>query len=521
MGRSLAGCIALFAAVPTGAAATEGAETYNAPGQSHAVVCTRLASSSAPLRFGDGAGTGFEVLDSFAFDRGPCAPGTVRLDLHEALPSAAGPLVFHRGGNGYSDAQNVKYGELATSDLADPLPDAVPSSGGRGATCPLADEPPYRALIRSIPDEMHYKRPQDVPGGSNDGASFLHYGDPGADQGDRHDTHYGYLLWSFVNVRGGGMVRTLLAPGQLMQACDVAPVTMDSWDGAGDVNGRVTARYVRVLAGSCPLYGWTVWSHTSAGAPAVAHAEEAGGGDLTAPTPDPACPVAAPAAPPAVSTGDAAASPDGSWTLGGSVDPVGTPATYRVEYGIDPSYGDATAEAVTASSPGAVPVSAPIAGLAPSTTYHYRLVATSVHGTSYGDDRTFTTPEPPPAESPAAAVTDPAPPPPVQAASVAPAPPSLTGLHLRPSTFHRARRRGGVTTHIIYTLTRATSSRLTFERKVRGRWIRVRSAIVGDSEGARFGGWIGRRPLPPGHYRLIATVPGAPARHARFTLRRP
>jgi hypothetical protein len=36
---------------------------------------------------------------------------------------------------------------------------------------------------------MHYKRPQDVPGGSNNGTSFMHYGDPGADQGKRRDIH--------------------------------------------------------------------------------------------------------------------------------------------------------------------------------------------------------------------------------------------------------------------------------------------------------------------------------------------
>src|SRR3954468_8969701 len=89
---SLAACIALLAAVPAGARAMERPETYNAPGQSHAVVCVRLAGSSAPLHFADGAATGFDVLDSLAFDGGPCAAGTVRLDLHETVPSSSGPL---------------------------------------------------------------------------------------------------------------------------------------------------------------------------------------------------------------------------------------------------------------------------------------------------------------------------------------------------------------------------------------------------------------------------------------------
>jgi hypothetical protein len=38
-----------------------------------------------------------------------------------------------------------------------------------------------------------------------------------------------------------------------------------------------------------------------------------------------------------------------------------------------------------------VSVSAPLTGLSPVTTYHYRIVATNSHGTSYGSDRTFKT----------------------------------------------------------------------------------------------------------------------------------
>jgi hypothetical protein len=42
---------------------------------------------------------------------------------------------------------------------------------------------------------------------------------------------------------------------------------------------------------------------------------------------------------------------------------------------------------------GAIPaeVFAPIAGLAARTTYHFRIVATSLEGTGYGSDATFTT----------------------------------------------------------------------------------------------------------------------------------
>ena len=147
------------------------------------------------LRYASGDATGFFLSTRLGFDDGRCAQGTVRLDHHERIPSPRGPLVFHRGGNGYDDAGNVKYGQLAEGDISTPLPAPVPSRGGRGAACPLAaDQPAWRVRVRSIPHQMHYKRPQDVADGSNNGTSFEHYGDPGADQGDRTDIHYSYLL---------------------------------------------------------------------------------------------------------------------------------------------------------------------------------------------------------------------------------------------------------------------------------------------------------------------------------------
>jgi hypothetical protein len=126
--------IAAALAIPhTAAAGTAPAEVYNAPGQRHVNVCARLASPAAPLLYGDGSETGFGLDDQRTFDDNRCLPGTVRLDLHELIPSASGPLAFHRGGNGYHDDQNVKYGELAWRGLVGPLPGPVLSRGGRGA----------------------------------------------------------------------------------------------------------------------------------------------------------------------------------------------------------------------------------------------------------------------------------------------------------------------------------------------------------------------------------------------------
>ncbi len=541
--RSVA-VLALLACTPAAASATEPAELYNAPGQRHVNVCVRLAAPTAALRYPDSSVTGFGLDDQRNFDDNLCLPGTVRLDLHELIPSGAGPLVFHRGGNGYHDDQNVKYGELATAEIGDALPAPVLSRGGRGAPCDLIDIA-YRVDVKGIPAEMHYKRPQDVPSGSNKGASFLHYGDPAADQGDRHDIHYSYLLWSFVNVRGGGIVRTLLKDDAVIRPCDVDPVIMDSWDRAGAVNGQVIARYVRVMAGTCPLYGWMVWSHDSfadtapsiqhwAPGPAVPGSEAPAAAD---------CPRQEEAQAPAVVTAGPTALADTTATLGGTVDPAGVLGSYHFEYGTEAGYGASTPE--VALGPDIVPltVTAPIAGLTPGTAYHYRLVATNTHGTTYGDDAVLTTTAPPPPER---IVEQPAPPPP-------PPPPvvSLSEVRVTPSSFKRSRTRGGSPARIRWTASAPATVTLTFERKKLGmrvgpacrpvpragfprrakkctRWVKVSGTLKQVAEtgkfALRFGGWTGRRPLARDTYRVKAVPRGddsrlGAARYATFKLR--
>src|ERR1700712_1316968 len=140
----------IAAAAPATATATAPKEQFDAPGQSHAGACAPLAISPAALQFADGTPTGFAVANSASFDDGSCPDGWVRLDLHELLPSAHGPLAFHRGGQGYIDDRNTKYGELAVADLTGTLPAPVPSSGGRGAACALASGPAYRVQVAGI-----------------------------------------------------------------------------------------------------------------------------------------------------------------------------------------------------------------------------------------------------------------------------------------------------------------------------------------------------------------------------------
>jgi len=99
---------------------------------------------------------------------------------------------------------------------------------------------------------------------------------------------------------------------------------------------------------------------------------------------------------PAVTTGTATSVSFASASLTGSVDPEGVPTTYYFQYGDTLAYGAKTAVESAASGTASQAVSAPIAGLASATTYHYRLVATSAGGTVVGADATLTTTKTPP-----------------------------------------------------------------------------------------------------------------------------
>jgi len=79
--------------------------------------------------------------------------------------------------------------------------------------------------------------------------------------------------------------------------------------------------------------------------------------------------------------------------LNARINPNGQATTYRFQYGTSAAYGitvpipDASAGSGTASQI----FSEAISGLAPETTYHFRVLATSAAGTAKSPDRTFTT----------------------------------------------------------------------------------------------------------------------------------
>jgi hypothetical protein len=95
---------------------------------------------------------------------------------------------------------------------------------------------------------------------------------------------------------------------------------------------------------------------------------------------------------PTAVTGSATGVGSTSATLNGTINPNGQPASYRFDYGTTTAYGRSTPTASAGSGTTTVAVSAAIAGLTRSKTYHFRVVALDAQGQAYpGADATFRT----------------------------------------------------------------------------------------------------------------------------------
>ena len=81
-------------------------------------------------------------------------------------------------------------------------------------------------------------------------------------------------------------------------------------------------------------------------------------------------------------------------TLSGSLEPEKLPTEYYFQYGETTFYGKSTPPVHTIAK-AAVMAEETLKGLSSNTTYHYRLLATSAYGTTFGADGKFTTPGPP------------------------------------------------------------------------------------------------------------------------------
>jgi hypothetical protein len=78
-------------------------------------------------------------------------------------------------------------------------------------------------------------------------------------------------------------------------------------------------------------------------------------------------------------------------TLTGGIYPNGVQTTWWVEYGTSTSYGQHTSTSDVGAGQTLVSLTSTLTGLSPSSTYHYRFVASNSDGTTYGPDSTLRT----------------------------------------------------------------------------------------------------------------------------------
>ncbi len=94
---------------------------------------------------------------------------------------------------------------------------------------------------------------------------------------------------------------------------------------------------------------------------------------------------------PLATTGGAANLAPTSALVNGTVNPRGAETTYFFRYGTTRSYGAQTPTRSAGAGTTGRRVAEGLAGLAPATTYHYRLIARNAKGVTRGADRTFKT----------------------------------------------------------------------------------------------------------------------------------
>jgi hypothetical protein len=94
---------------------------------------------------------------------------------------------------------------------------------------------------------------------------------------------------------------------------------------------------------------------------------------------------------PVATTGGVSARTTTGVTLKGRVNPNGAATRYHFEYGISRQYGATTPRTPAGGNASTRRVSAAITGLAPATTYHYRIIAENRFDIRRGEDRTFRT----------------------------------------------------------------------------------------------------------------------------------
>jgi len=286
---------------------------FNNDDQHHADLCVRLrapstGSPSVALRYADGTPTGFALSTALLVPQSGAgvwcpAPGMARLDAREIVRTGDGrAMLFHRGGWGFQgqDAESaVHYGHVLVAELdtagvryASPPTGQTVAYDARWTPAPLVpwtDEGQRRGngtacarpaavadtvLVRSIPGDMRY-----LNSARTNAVPYAIYGDPSEDLGPAADrargVRYTMLAWSWINVRGGGVARTLVRDGAPFRRCaDVPSIRLAAVADAPSrrPTGWVEAAYGAVRDGAgTSLHGWLVVAHRHGDAPIVRH----------------------------------------------------------------------------------------------------------------------------------------------------------------------------------------------------------------------------------------------------------
>jgi hypothetical protein len=149
--------------------------------------------------------------------------------------------------------------------------------------------------------------------------------------------------------------------------------------GAGSADVSVTANLTGLQPGT--TYHYRIVAISSGGTTA--------GSDGTFTTTGTA-PVNSPFTPVVTTGASTGVNPSGAG-LSGTVNPESLPTTYYFQFGSSTAYGFQTAPQTLTAGTTVQNVTAVLTGLASSSTYHYRLVATNADGTTVGSDASFTT----------------------------------------------------------------------------------------------------------------------------------
>jgi hypothetical protein len=321
--------------------------------------------------------------------------------------------------------------------------------------------------------------------------------------GNGMTVHVGYSNYNTSTVSGGAMIDT--SPGHNQTA---APHFLNA---AGGDYHEASGSPTIDKAVTSALNGGFDWE----GLPRVFGA----GTDIGADEFAPAIPV----------TGSATGVTTTGAHLAGTLTPNGK-ASYHFQFGPTTAYGLVTPTG-SASGSAAQAVGALLTGLAPGTTYHYRLGTTNSSGTQAGADRTFTT------SSPSSPLT----------------PPTISKLKASRRVFRAARastpltgvtsRRHKKGTTFSFRLDKAASVTVRIERKLRGRRVKgrcrratrrlrhrprctryVRKVTLKRTGHAglnkvRFTGRVHGRALRPGRYRATFRASNSAGKSKRGRLR--